>query len=169
MKTLMNKKSILLIVALAVSVQACQESWLEPKPLSIFVPENVYVDRAGMESLLLVLRRGLRDEFCGNKSGMCLEIASSDVGHLNGEQPVEIHNFNISLTPTSGGDASIIFAYWQNAYGQIRNANVILNRVEGIEISEQDKNELVAEALFHRAYWYYRLVHQFGDVPFISR
>lgn len=169
MKTLMNKKSILLIVALAVSVQACQESWLEPKPLSIFVPENVYVDRAGMESLLLVLRRGLRDEFYGNKSGMCLEIASSDVGHLNGEQPVEIHNFNISLTPTSGGDASIIFAYWQNAYGQIRNANVILNRVEGIEISEQDKNELVAEALFHRAYWYYRLVHQFGDVPFISR
>ncbi|MEM9326011.1 MAG: RagB/SusD family nutrient uptake outer membrane protein, partial [Bacteroidota bacterium] len=30
------------------------------------------------------------------------------------------------------------------------------------------RNEVLAEALFHRSYWYYRLVHQYGDVPFIG-
>ncbi len=157
------------VLLLTVLATGCDDNWLKPKPLSIFVPENVYVDAAGMESVLLVLRRGLRDEYYGNKSGMCLEIASSDIGHLNGEQPVEIHNFNTSLTPTSGGDANIIFGYWQNAYGQIRNANIVLSRAEALDMDENDKNKIIAEAFFHRAYWYYRLVHQFGDVPFINK
>jgi hypothetical protein len=165
------KKTIYIgyVLLLSCLAMGCEENWLKPKPLSIFVPENVYVDRAGMESVLLVLRRGLRDEFYGNKSGLCLEIASSDIGHLNGEQSSEIHNFNTSLTPTSGGDADIIFGYWQNAYGHIRNANVVLARVESIELDSEEKNQVLAEALFHRAYWYYRLVHQFGDVPFINK
>ena len=35
--------------------------------------------------------------------------------------------------------------------------------------NEQEKNEILGEAYFHRAYAYYRLVHQFGDVPFLGK
>ena len=33
--------------------------------------------------------------------------------------------------------------------------------------SEEERNIVLAEGYFHRAYWYYRLVHQFGDVPLL--
>ena len=35
-------------------------------------------------------------------------------------------------------------------------------------IKEEIKNAIIAEAYFHRAYWYYRLVHLYGDVPFLN-
>ena len=34
--------------------------------------------------------------------------------------------------------------------------------------SEEDRNACLAEGYFHRAYWYYLLVNQFGDVPWIG-
>ena len=35
-------------------------------------------------------------------------------------------------------------------------------------VKEEIKNAIIAEAYFHRAYWYYRLVHLYGDVPFLN-
>ena len=34
--------------------------------------------------------------------------------------------------------------------------------------SEEDRNACLAEGYFHRAYWYYLLTNQFGDVPWIG-
>ena len=162
-------KYSLIFITMFTLLSSCQEDWLDPKPLSVYVPENVYIDKVGMESILLVLRRGLRDEYYGNVSMMCQEISASDVGHFNGEQAVEIHDYNTQLTPTSGGNATILFNYWNHAYSMIRDANVILSRINDISMSAQDQNQIKGEAFFHRAYWYYRLVHQFGDVPFINK
>jgi len=162
-------RSTFLIGVLICWMTSCENDWLDPKPLSIFVPENVFVDKAGMESVLLTLRKGLRTEFYGNKAMLCTEIFSSDLAVCGGEQAVDVHNFNTQVTPTASGDVGKMFDYWRVGYSQIRNANVILSRIENIvNLSGQDKNEIVAEAFFHRAYWYYRLVHQFGDVPFIN-
>lgn len=166
----MKAKYIILIsFATLMCIHACQDDWLEPKPLSIYVPENVFVNEDGMEAILLVLRRGLRDEFYGNASMLCQEISASDIAHKNGEQAIEIHDFNTQFTPTSGGrDADQYHRYWTHAYNMIRDVNVLLNRVDGIESSTEKKNEFIAEGYFHRAYWYYRLVHYWGDVPFIN-
>lgn len=35
--------------------------------------------------------------------------------------------------------------------------------------SEQEKNEILATAYFFRAYHYYRLINQFGDVPLLLK
>ena len=34
--------------------------------------------------------------------------------------------------------------------------------------SEEERNAVLGTAYFHRAFWYYTLVHQFGDVPWIA-
>ncbi|MDB5261710.1 MAG: RagB/SusD protein, partial [Adhaeribacter sp.] len=45
MKRIFNRTLILTLLLL---VQlSCKKEWLEPKPLSFFAPENVYVDEAG--------------------------------------------------------------------------------------------------------------------------
>ena len=70
------------------------------------------------------------------------------------------------MTPTSIDDKEVI-GYWEWAWGGIKDANLVISRVDEVGLTEAEKNEVLARAYFGRAYWYYRLVHQFGDVPLI--
>lgn len=60
--------------------------------------------------------------------------------------------------------------YWNEAYDNIRYANTVITRIdEATYSSEQEKNEILATAYFFRAYHYYRLINQFGDVPLLLK
>jgi len=164
-----KKYKFFLLSVIAVMIFSCEEGWFSPKPLSIFAPENVYVDKAGLDAVLLTCRRGLRDEFYGGPSVFTNELMSSECCISGSKGVTATHNFRIQVTPNGTGQSDF-FKHWDNAYVQIRNANVIISRIDAPDWnSEQDKNEILAEAYFHRAYWYYRLVNQFGDVPFLNR
>jgi hypothetical protein len=55
------------------------------------------------------------------------------------------------------------------SYGCIKDANVLISRIDDITWkSEQNRNAVLAEAYWHRTYWYYRLVNSYGDVPWIG-
>src|SRR5690606_18708643 len=54
-------------------------------------------------------------------------------------------------------------------YNSIKNCNVLISRIDDVTWdSEQQRNAMLAEGLWYRAYWYYRLVNSYGDVPFIG-
>lgn len=167
-------KTISIILSSILFCFSSCDDFLEPKPLSFFTPENIYVDKEGMETVLVSLRRGLRDEYYGSHKLMCLEHYASDIAICTGEN-AEIHNWNTQVTPTVKSEGyndgpQIIPNYYKLAYEQIRNANTVISRINSVNWkSEEDKNSILAEALFHRSYWYYRLVNQFGDVPFIDQ
>lgn len=160
----------LLITGVFVTIMfSCQEGWLDPKPLSIFVPESIYIDKEGLDAVLLTNRKNLRNEHYGGPSVFDNELVSTDAFVSGNKSNQATHNFPIQVTPTGTGLHNF-FDSWNNAYNQIRNANVVISRIDDPEWkSEADKNEILAEAYFHRAYWYYRLVHQFGDVPFLNK
>ncbi|MDR2232909.1 MAG: RagB/SusD family nutrient uptake outer membrane protein [Tannerella sp.] len=163
-----NLKISIVTILLIFATVSC-EDYLAPSPLSFFTPENIYVDRAGMETVLVTLRRGLRNEYYGDHKLMCIENYGAETAICTGENQ-EIHNWNIQVTPTSSGSPTLIRNFFVLAYEQIRNANTIISRIdEPSWESEADKNAILAEAYFHRAYWYYRLVNQFGDVPFLNK
>lgn len=55
---------------------------------------------------------------------------------------------------------------WNILYLSIRNANLIINNVpNGINLSDNDKNEYIAEAKFLRALAYFHFVRNWGGVP----
>lgn len=61
--------------------------------------------------------------------------------------------------------------YWEYYYDGINRANTVLDAIakyEGGEMSEDLKTVRSAEVRFLRAYYYYLLVHQFGDIPLIT-
>lgn len=159
-----------LITFLALLVFGCSEDFLEPKPLSIFLPESVFIDKAGMDAGLLPLRKSLRFDYYGDTPNkLASELISSDCAVSGIKAATATHNFFTQVTPT-GTAQNNFFDYWNVAYNQIRNANVIISRIDAPDWNtEKDKNEILGEAYFHRAYWYYRLVHQFGDVPFLNK
>lgn len=163
MRNIINKiKYLSLASILAGGLVSCSKDWLKPEPLSFFSPENVYLDEAGADALLITMRKDLRLENTGSMNYLVMEHAASDVGAPWSQ--LDFYN----LTPNT--DVYYRFLQMFTAvYGSIKNANVLLSRVDDIQWkSEEDKNKRVAEALWHRSYWYYRLVNSYGDVPFIA-
>lgn len=58
---------------------------------------------------------------------------------------------------------------WRENYLLISRVNVIISRVPGIEdLSTENKNRVLAEARFLRAFAYFNLVRYFGNVPLIT-
>ena len=56
-------------------------------------------------------------------------------------------------------------AAWDGSYLVIANCNVVLSRIEGVEIDATLKNRIIGEALFLRSLMYYHLGIAFGNIP----
>ena len=58
---------------------------------------------------------------------------------------------------------------WTNYYRFIRKCNLVLKNVENIPgITDEQKNSMIGQAKFLRAYWYSSLANLFGGVPIIE-
>ncbi len=146
-------------------VCGCSEDFLKPEPLSFFSPENVLVNREGMESLLTACEHLLRLEYTIPQ--VRIEVMMSDIGACAG---CTLSDFEQNLYPSSPSLANAWYnvqQYWDEWYKVVKYANTVISRVDDISLSEDDRNLLIAKAVFYRARAYYRLTHQFGDVPLI--
>ena len=55
MKTMKNISKCLAAILLVVNLSSCVD--LEPEPLSFFAPENTFMDKEGLEALLITSRK----------------------------------------------------------------------------------------------------------------
>ncbi|MGL5786165.1 MAG: RagB/SusD family nutrient uptake outer membrane protein [Bacteroidales bacterium] len=162
-------------LGMAVLATGCSD-WLTPKPLSFFTPELTYTNWQGIKSGSEILNRDIRyfDFFPTAFSAdpaILSEYFFSDMA-VNGRTDASNAPMDLKrqITPSANlnGNASQINSYWNNLYKGIKDANTLISRSEGVVFeSEEQKQEIMASLYFHRAYRYYRLVHQYGDVPFI--
>lgn len=152
-------------------VTSCTDSnWLKTNPLSLLSPENVFVDEKGYESLLIQMRRDLRSEHYDGRGPMVNEHAMSDLGVPLSLPSSVVKDFATRLTPAGDGGAHDYPGKLFNiAYSSIKTTNILISRIDAINWDDESiRNRLLAGALFFRAYWYYRLVNSYGDVPFIA-
>jgi len=173
MKSDKIKSMFLTAIAGLFLLNGCSDSWLEPKPLSFYTPENVYVDAEGFEAALAACEKYMRAEYSVDGDGIPLvtEYVSSDIaveGTTDKAGP-QMDN-DVALLPDAElntTNTTRVGWYWTNGYKAISIANVVISRIDDVKLSSQaERDRILGQALFHRAYWYYKLVHQFGDVPF---
>ena len=108
------------------------------------------------------MRKDLKNENTGPINFLINEFAASDLGVAS----VQLDFYK--LTPNTDRYYKYL-SMFTTAYASIKNANVLISRIDNIKwTNPDDRNALLAEAYWHRAYWYYRLVNSYGDVPFIS-
>ena len=159
-------KRIIKIIAAFTSfllLQSCNKDFLKPKPLSFYTPDNVYVNQAGFEAGLVTVRKDLKNEFYGDKCDMAADVNSTDLGNMDFAADWS------QITPSSGTYMPILPMFGA-IYGYIKNTNVIISRIDDIKWdAPADRNAILAQAYFYRSYWYYRLVHTYGDVPFLGK
>ena len=170
------KKSIKYIIpaaAVSLLLGSCDKSWLDPKPLSFFAPENTYVNSAGLEAALVAAERNMRHEFFGDGAPILTEMFTSDIA-VNGKTDASssMCDFITQMTPTglaASVDSNQMSWYWSEGFKGIKYANTALDRRSNATFeNEAEENEVIGKCYFHRAYRYYKMIHQFGDVPWID-
>lgn len=78
----------------------------------------------------------------------------------------DIDFYNNSLT----AENPILAVLWRNAYNYIYQANALIDGIEGSSsLSVSQRNQLLGEAKFIRAYVHFYLVNLFGDIPYITQ
>lgn len=170
MKKILSYTYILLIVF----VTGCSEEWLKPEPLSFYAPELVLYDAEGMYTSLNTCNRHLRIEFYGDGAPIGTEYIFSDIsveGTTDKAGPAQ--NMNMQITPSAQLDDlnyNRIGWFWKEGYYGVKYANTVISYIDiPTYKSPEERNEILGTAYFHRAYRYYRMTHQFGDVPFVGR
>lgn len=59
--------------------------------------------------------------------------------------------------------------HWSNMYANIRKCNILIDKVGTSDFAEEDKQSLIAQARFLRAYYYKWLIDLYGGVPIITK
>ena len=161
--------SAIIVIGMVVS-ESCKKDWLIPKPLSFFSPENTLVDVVGFNAALNGCARNLRDEWYGDGAPIISETIFSEVAvEGTDDKTGPAQNLDVCIKPDANlnsTDANKIGWYWEQEWVGIRLANTIVSRLPtATAIPDSTKNVIKGKAYFYRAYDYYRLTNQFGDVP----
>lgn len=79
------------------------------------------------------------------------------------------------LTALSRGDDSRVPSYFHyqmkkavNVYGRIRDINDVIKGVTNGTLSQEEKNQLLGQAYFLRAWCYYNIVKWYGGIPIVT-
>lgn len=172
-KIKINKvNKIILALLTLVFVTACSKDFLDSEPLSFYTPSNALNNPAGLESMLNSAMVNLRAEFYGDGAPMITENIFSEVaveGTTDKSGPAQ--DLNLLILPDANlnsANTNRIGWYWNKWYESIKFANTVISRIDDATFDDDaQKNVLLGKAYFHRAYCYYRLTQQFGDVPLI--
>ncbi|MFN2439860.1 MAG: RagB/SusD family nutrient uptake outer membrane protein [Chitinophagaceae bacterium] len=154
---------------------SCKKDWLKPEPLSFYLPETAYTNVAGMQAALVACARNLRFEYYGGNPPILTEMLFTEIaveGTTDKSGPAQ--DLNLLITPDgvtfNNDDRNKIGVYWDEAYRGIKYANTVISRIDNITYgSKRQRNYILGAAYFHRALRYYRLTHQFGDVPAVMK
>lgn len=166
-------KATAIVPLMALTLIACKKEWLKPKPLSFFEPGIALSDVGGLYSSLTTCERNMRHEYFGDAAPALTEIIQSEVaveGTTDKAGPQM--NMDISLLPDANlnsNDYTKVGWYWYEGYKGIKYANTVISRINDAEYKDEaEKNAILGAAYFQRAYRYFKLTHQFGDIPFLG-
>lgn len=174
----MNKyivNSLMLGVGTALMLSSCSDSFLKDKKDYDNVTPEVYNDLTGASARV------------NDIYAWCLPDANSaanwkyDCTGVRDEQSKsteEFSGFTIFTDPRTEMSVSNnnVPDYFQNTmnniqasvWGRIRNVNDCIEGLENSTLSQSQKNELLGQVYFFRAWCYYNLVKWYGGVPVIK-
>lgn len=174
--------NIIRIIASVISLPvlaSCADSFLKPEPLSFFEPEATFSTESGLQSALAICDRHLRRHMMSENSNTIpigTELLFSDMncyGKTDAGSGFQ-DDWAGNLTPTSWyatsfNDGAMVGWFWNNGYDHVKYANTVLDNIDKVEtLSEETKNEYKGRAYFHRAWAYYNLVFQYGNIPLVT-
>lgn len=162
----MSKKLLITIIVLFGLISCEPFVEVEP-PKERLISETVFEDAATVESALANIYVKMRQE--GLVSGnfglsISMGIYTDELDYF-GTSPDILKLYSHNVLASDGS----ISNWWNHAYNLIYASNAIIEGVGQSEtLNEVDKNKLIGQALFVRAYVHSLLTALFGEVPYIT-
>ncbi|MDB5247129.1 MAG: RagB/SusD family protein [Segetibacter sp.] len=161
---------LLVAASVCITQTGCKKDILDEIPLAFMNPEATLTNKAGFESAVISLHSGARDLYFGQDGAkMWAMHIGTDVFTTGDHGLADFINYPTWLTPVQNSVNDI----WDWAYlKMIPRANTIIEGAEKPGVtwaSEAEKNAIVAEAKFFRAYAYNYLANLYGGVPIVDR
>ena len=154
-----NKKNcIILALATLPMLNSCSDSWLEPKPLSFYSPENTYVDAEGLYAALTACERNMRHEFFGDGAPILTEMYLTDIAiHGKTDESGSLVDLDNEMLPsrTKNDMKGKNKWYWEEGFKGIKYANIRQSAVWMLPNTKTKQNE--------RPYW----VPLISNVPIV--
>ncbi|MDC1496268.1 RagB/SusD family nutrient uptake outer membrane protein [Flavobacteriaceae bacterium] len=156
------------IVLITTTILSCSD-FLEENNQSSLNPDSFYKTGTHAESALNAVYATTRDIFGGfsggNSSNWHLLEAVSGQSVNNSSSNPDLNSL-ASLSYTS----NLIHArnVWAGTYKLIGNANMVIENVPDIFMSEDRKKQILGEAYFLRAWAYFNAVRIWGDIPLLT-
>jgi hypothetical protein len=170
-ETMKNIKKIIPVLIVLLCI-ACQQNILDIDPKDRIAENAVWSDanliRAYHTELYNAIPHGFyihmlskyTDEAYNSTPCCC-----ADLFKLNTFSPDNI----ASMGGTGDNWCSNFLYYWDQGYLFIRKINLFLEKMKEIKVVLEDKEKLVAEAKFLRAFIYFNLIERFGGVPIVTQ
>lgn len=171
------KKIRYIVVVLTVFLFAgCNEnSFLKEDPRASLYPENLLVDYTGFQSMVTSIYGMMRNEYrradaMGGSLPFVLHSAWG-CGVDNSWSNNSSSEFKYMYYPKyiNQTDLTIFKNVFEWCYQIINTANMVISRVENPGVNwngkEANKNEIIAQTRFFRAWAYRHLTYSFGAVP----
>ena len=156
-------------LVLAGSMTSCYDLLTEV-PKDFLTPENSYTDRKGFEAALANIYLSIRNDFYANSDQwQNFDLMGVDVDSNNPRTSNDVYT-EYFYWNTLNADNGIAKKWWQRLYGYIYSCNVIIDRAESSLVkwnTEEEKNAIVGEAKFLRAFAYRFLGNIWGKAPIV--
>lgn len=153
-----KRKLLFTLVVVMFFVTSGCKKFLDKEPTFI-VKENYYNNEndvnAGLAGVYDVLGK---EEIYGGNFQLLLAVAD------DGFYSRSAYTFGPAVYNFDAADASVA-NFWKYLYEGIERANIFLSKVDGVNMPQAAKDAAKGEVKFLRAYYYFLLVDNWGNVP----
>ncbi|MEI6275352.1 MAG: RagB/SusD family nutrient uptake outer membrane protein [Prolixibacteraceae bacterium] len=159
-----------ILFAFFIFSSSCKKNFLDEKPMATLNSDIVLTSNSGFQNYLVGLSVAARNEMIMDDQTNNVYWQGTDEVAAAGVEFVFFKNYTTYLVPSLFKVEMI----WNWAYSEmILRANTVIvyaNRPESKSIwaTDAERNAVIAEAKFYRAYTYNLLANVFGDVPLID-
>lgn len=149
-----------LLPVLLLGLAAC-DSILDVEPTTAVSEERAITDLASARAALAGVYDALTDDnYYGGDFVYFTDLSSDDVKHTG-----TFASFGDADKHQLRADNGTVEAIWTAIYRAIGRANVLIQRLPDVEMSDAVRNQMLGEAYFIRALSYHNLVKHWGGVP----
>ncbi|QCR24846.1 RagB/SusD family nutrient uptake outer membrane protein [Pontibacter sp. SGAir0037] len=152
-------KAYIILFLLVIST-SCQD-FLELQPESQINDQNFYKTENDFEKAMIGVHGTFRDLYNTDIFYIAELMTDNAEISISSSSITEVEFDELNITSSN----TIVQSVWDRALYTVARCNVIINRLEGVAISDDAKNRLMGEAKFMRAYAYFILVQTFGSAP----
>ena len=159
------KRLILYFFIGMLGLNSCSDDFLNVYPETSITAETFYKTPAHYEQAVNATYVRLRRIVL---SGIIMDEMRSDNAFYTqyaGDRGPYLSTEVIALFLDDNNTGNWLSDRYNDVYNGISRANTILSRLDASELTDSEKNNVKAEALFLRAFYYFDLVTHWGGVP----